>query len=93
MGYQQYTIPCVTCSSLTSRKYAKDHAGQCKACVTGIPKSSGGLICPDCGKPGLTRYQKEHGYHCDACTRDADPEGYRREVLGLNDEGCGQGDY
>lgn len=95
MGHQQFTCKCSACGNLTSRVYARQHGGKCKACSTGQPAKpkSSGLICPDCGKPGLTLYQKQHGYHCDACTREADPEGYRREVMGLNDEGCGQGDY
>jgi hypothetical protein len=27
-----YTVQCQTCERLTSRKYAREHAGQCKAC-------------------------------------------------------------
>ena len=82
MGYKQFTISCVECGELTSRAYAKKSDGKCKACATGIPKQ--GLICPDCGEHTLTAYQKKNGYHCDSCTREADPEGYRREVMGLD---------
>jgi len=42
--------------------------------------------CPDCKKITLTPYQRQNGYHCDACTREADPEGYRNEVMGFNDQ-------
>lgn len=83
INYQQYLVHCVTCEQKTSKKYAREHNEQCKECVTGISKR--GLRCPTCGEHTLTPYQKAHHYHCDACTREADPEGHRREVMGLND--------
>ena len=83
MSYRQFTIGCVSCTSLTSRSYARSHNGQCKACATGVidPRH----LCPDCGEHTLTAYQRQHHYHCDACTRDTDPEGYRQEVMGYHD--------
>lgn len=81
MTYRCYTIDCVSCSSLTSRKYAREHEGRCKQCVTGIPT---GKLCPDCGVNRLTAYQAAHRYHCDTCTREADPQGYINEVMGYN---------
>lgn len=82
--YSHYLIRCVGCGANTSKHYARAHAGQCKACATGID-SERAYTCPDCGRPTLTAYQKASRYHCDQCTRDADPEGYRREVMGYND--------
>lgn len=75
------------CGRNTSRAYARAHNGTCKACATGgcNDAPNGLLVCPDCGEHTLTPYQKSKGYHCDACTRATDPEGYRREVMGLND--------
>lgn len=43
------------------------------------------MLCPDCGERELTPYQKANHYHCDVCTREADPVGHYREVMGLND--------
>jgi hypothetical protein len=84
-NYNQFTTRC-TCGAITSKAFARANNGKCKACVTGIPKAEPrGLECPTCHGFTLTAYQKKHGYHCDNCTREADPEGYRREVMGLND--------
>ena len=79
-----YLTSCAACGNSTSKKYAKEHGGLCKLCATGENKS---MLCPDCKTHYLTSYQKQHHYHCDYCTREADPEGYRREVMGLNDYG------
>lgn len=43
------------------------------------------MCCPDCQMYLLSPWQKKQRYHCDYCTREADPEGYRREVMGLNE--------
>ena len=95
-SYQQFTIRCA-CGNLTSKAYARAHGGKCKACFTGVPSQRNtDLICPDCRQRTLTPYQKARGYHCDNCTREADPEGYRREVMGLNEpmyDGNGYADY
>lgn len=39
MKSQQWTTSCGQCGDVTSRKYAREHDGKCKACVTGIPKA------------------------------------------------------
>ena len=78
-----YTIACTSCGATTTKHYAREHSGQCKACSTGAEP---GFTCPTCGTPGvLSAYEKSHHYHCHACTRATDPEGYRREVMGYND--------
>ena len=81
--FSVYLTTCVSCGKTTSKKYAREHNGLCKFCATG--KCDESLLCPDCREHYLTRYQKAHHYHCDWCTRMADPEGYAREVRGLND--------
>jgi len=81
MTYRSYTTGCATCSELTTRKYAREHEGRCKQCVTGL---ASGKLCPDCRVNRLTSYQVRHHYHCDACTRDADPQGYINEVMGYD---------
>ncbi len=82
--YSQYQANCSSCNALTTKKYAREHGGQCKTCVTGVDQSRG-LKCPTCGEYTLTAYQQAHKYHCDACTRNADPQGYYNEVMGYND--------
>jgi predicted RNA-binding Zn-ribbon protein involved in translation (DUF1610 family) len=84
MNDHGYQVHCVGCNRVTSKKYAREHAGQCKTCVWSWPVTRY-FQCPDCGEMNLTAYQKAHRYHCDNCTREADPEGYIREVRGLND--------
>ena len=82
-NFQRYCVPCVQCGRTTSKTYASAHDGKCKACVTGVepePKYK----CPQCGGPS-TKYKHDHHYVCEACYRENDPEGYRREVMGLND--------
>lgn len=41
-----------------------------------------GTLCPTCGETFLSAFQIKNGYHCASCTRDADPEGARREAMG-----------
>jgi predicted RNA-binding Zn-ribbon protein involved in translation (DUF1610 family) len=96
---KMYCAPCKACGLLTSKAHARTHDGLCKACVTGTPRderSERSFPCPDCGVGRVSAYQKSRGYHCDACTRETDPEGWRREVMGLNahdyDEPYGYGD-
>jgi len=93
-SFSRFLTKCVACGGTTSKTYASAHAGKCKACAEGVPTIGGRediskhpLLCPDCHEHLLTPYQKAHRYHCDHCTREADPEGYRREVMGLNDYG------
>jgi hypothetical protein len=81
-GFSRYLTDCIACGSSTSKKYAREHEGQCKACVTGTP---GGFPCPDCEEGRISAYQKAHGYHCNACTRQADPVGYTNEVMGYSE--------
>jgi hypothetical protein len=83
--YSQYLVKCTSCGGSTSKAFARKNAGNCKACVTGVETTKRGPRCPDCDTGVLTAYQAQHHYHCDNCTREADPEGYRREVMGLND--------
>jgi hypothetical protein len=85
MRYSKFLTTC-DCGNQTSKSYARAHNGQCKRCAE--PNAvirARGLRCPTCGEMTLTAYQKAHRYHCDNCTRETDPEGYRREVMGLND--------
>ena len=71
---KQYLTRCSNCGGKTSKKYAKEHTGQCKVCVTG--ESGANLYkCPDCGERRLTLYQKRNGYHCDTCTRNVEQTG------------------
>lgn len=81
--FSQYQTTC-KCGRATTKKYAREHNGQCKSCVTGEDQTRL-HICPDCGERRLTDYQKLHRYHCDVCTREADPQGYVNEVMGYND--------
>lgn len=77
-----YLTQCVECGGTTSKLYSRQHEGKCKQCVSG---TSGLYVCPDCGERRLTSYQRKHHYHCDQCTRETDPVGYYREVMGFND--------
>jgi hypothetical protein len=80
-----WLVNCNGCHRKTSTKYARTHEGKCKACTTGIETPSRSrYTCPDCGGP-RSSYQARHNYVCDTCCRNNDPEGYRREVMGLND--------
>jgi hypothetical protein len=81
-----YCTSCTSCGARTSKSYARAHEGKCKACATGEPAEYRGPKCPQCGGP-RSRYQEQRGYVCEGCTRANDPEGYRREVMGLNDFG------
>jgi hypothetical protein len=82
--FSQYLTTCA-CGNKTSKAFARKNDGKCKSCVTGVESTPRGLKCPTCGEMTLTSYQKAHHYHCDSCTRETDPEGYRRECMGLND--------
>jgi hypothetical protein len=85
-SFSRFLTPCISCGRKTNRTYARAHEGKCKECATGEPrKPRAYMLCPTCGERELTWYQKTHHYHCDACTRAADPEGWLREVRGLND--------
>jgi hypothetical protein len=75
----RYLTNCCVCGERTSKNYARNNNGKCKACVTGVSQLHR-LKCPDCGEMTLTHYQKIHHYHCDNCTRAADPEGYLKEL-------------
>jgi len=86
-----YCTSCASCGGRTSKSYARAHGGNCKACATGTEPHYRGPKCPDCGGP-RSQYQADHNYVCDACCRRNDPEGYRREVMGLNEPSDG-GDY
>jgi hypothetical protein len=79
--FSQYLTNCVACGSNTSKKYAREHAGKCKGCETGVYS---GPKCPDCDGP-IERWKLAKGYHCSRCTREADPEGYANEVRGMYD--------
>lgn len=81
MNFNKFLTTC-PCGNKTSKTYARAHEGRCKSCVTGLaPAPRKDMLCPTCGECELTAYQKAHHYHCDACTREADPEGYRQELL------------
>jgi hypothetical protein len=86
-NFHKFCVNCVICGQATSKAYARNNQGKCKSCVTGVERdiSKHPLLCPDCQEHLLTPYQKANRYHCDHCTREADPEGYRREVMGYND--------
>lgn len=80
--FQQFCVNCSACGAGTSRKYAKEHDGKCKSCVTGVYS---GPKCPDCGGP-IEAWKLAKHYHCSRCTREADPEGYANEVRGMYDQ-------
>jgi hypothetical protein len=69
-----YSVNCRECGGLTNRKYAREHEGKCKTCVTGESQERL-FVCPDCGERRLTAYQKQHGYHCDTCTHNVETSG------------------
>lgn len=69
-----FLTKCVCCNATTSRSYARNHAGQCKSCVTGIDQTTY-YLCKDCGEKRLTKYQRDHGYHCDTCTHNVETTG------------------
>lgn len=82
--YKRFTVACVVCHALTSKTYARAHEGKCKSCATGVaptPKYK----CKQCGA-GISKFKHDHHYVCESCYRNNDPEGYRREVMGLNDQ-------
>ena len=81
-----YLIHCIDCNSLTSKKYAREHQGRCKSCVTGQAQPSRGPKCPQCGT-SISAYKAAHNYVCDSCTRQNDPIGYANECRGLYDGG------
>lgn len=97
VSYKMYCCPCTACGNTTSKAFARKNNGLCKACVesnkAGAMSSFEGkpdisnhpLLCPTCMERLRTPYQKRNGYHCDHCTKETDPEGYRREVMGYND--------
>lgn len=82
-AFSQYCVSCSNCGGTTNKSYARAHDGKCKACTTGLEQSFAyrGPKCPTCGGP-ISSWHLKQGYHCDNCTRAADPEGYRREVMG-----------
>ena len=82
-NYKSFLCKCGKCGSNTSKKYAAQHAGQCKACANPSAKYTGPK-CPDCGGP-ISKSDLAKGYHCRQCTQDADPMGYANEVRGLYD--------
>lgn len=82
--YSQYLVPCAACGGNTSRKYAREHDGKCKTCVTGVEPPCRGPKCPQCGAP-ISEYKARHHYVCEACVKQNDPLGYANEIRGLYD--------
>jgi zinc-ribbons len=82
MSYRQYLTRCNACGNSTSKQYAREHNGKCKACAE--EGTTQGARCPDCGGP-IERWKLAKGYHCSRCTREADPQGYINEVMGYTD--------
>jgi predicted RNA-binding Zn-ribbon protein involved in translation (DUF1610 family) len=74
MRSNEFLCPCSQCGASTSKKYAREHGGKCKTCVTGVDQTKL-FTCPDCGEKRLTAYQKAHGYHCDTCTLNVETSG------------------
>lgn len=72
--YAMYQASCVNCGGTTSKKYAREHGGQCKSCVTGEDQTKL-FVCPDCGERRLTAHQRQHRHHCDVCTRNVEQTG------------------
>lgn len=64
MNASIYLTRCKTCGGTTSRKYYRDHAGQCKLCATGIaprhakPTRQERIL--DCG---WEAYAREEGHY------------------------------
>lgn len=73
-NYQYYCIKCVSCGFLTSKTYARTHAGQCKYCATGTQRdlSNHPLLCPDCMVNLRTPYERSMGRKCSSCVREFD---------------------
>jgi reverse gyrase len=84
--FQQFCTTCSNCGGSTSKAYARQHDGKCKACASGLERSFEyrGPKCPDCGGP-ISSWKLKQGYHCDECTRATDPIGWANEVRGFND--------
>lgn len=79
--FSRFQIMC-ECGAVTTKKYAREHDGKCKACFTGIEQSYHGPKCPQCGGPS-TAYKKAHHYVCESCVEQNDPVGYMNEVRGI----------
>ncbi len=79
--FQQFCIDCVVCGAGTSRKFAREHDGKCKSCVTGVYS---GPKCSQCDGP-ISAYKAKHHYVCDGCYAENDPIGYSNEVRGMYD--------
>lgn len=76
-----YLTSCQNCGGTTSKSFAHQHGGYCKACATigatnaGVEMKPQGPKCPDCGGP-ISAYNLRKGYHCDACTRAIEGPAY-----------------
>jgi predicted RNA-binding Zn-ribbon protein involved in translation (DUF1610 family) len=81
--FSQYLTSCVACGASTSKKFAREHDGKCKTCVTGVEQPSR-YKCPQCGGPS-TAYKAAHHYVCESCYRQNDAVGYANEVRGMYD--------
>ena len=80
--YAQYQENCKQCGSVTTKKYAREHDGKCKFCVTGKETPYRGPKCPQCGAP-ISNYKAAHHYVCESCVRQNDPVGWANEVRGF----------
>lgn len=82
--FSQFQTNCSGCGATTTRKYAREHEGKCKTCVTGVEQPTRGPKCSQCGAP-ISAYKAAHHYVCDSCTRENDPIGWANEVRGMYD--------
>jgi len=39
--YSKFLTNCACCGGSTSKKFARDHAGKCKPCFTGVARTDG----------------------------------------------------
>ena len=39
--YSKFLTNCASCGGSTSKKFARDHAGKCKPCFTGVERKDG----------------------------------------------------
>lgn len=56
----QYLTRCQSCDANTSKKFAREHDGRCKACVTGVAKPTRNERILDAG---WQAYAREEGHY------------------------------
>lgn len=67
-GYQHFQTRCA-CGAKTNRKYAREHGGRCKGCVTGVSAAEQASSRPTRDERilehGYAAYAREEGHYGD----------------------------